>query len=307
MKWHFFSMQQILRHQRMSDTSHFFNRNGLYKYLFLQYHMDGGRYNIKKEITLPISAATVKVVHHNAKASFESLLTDPRIKDEDYLFFDNDPFAPPPSHIPIISDVNTGKVYTETYKKLITKPDKQILLPVIFYINGAATGHFVDLNITAVKFTFGIFNRKAREKNHMWHTLGYIPEVWAKRCRGRHIFVNSGHKDAETQRHALEVDSGNGMSGGAVPAQDLHTILALIWESMLPMLQKQGFCWDFFYNGKLYNDVEFIPFVPFISCDTAEADKLCGSYSSRANGVSQLCRYCLCPTDKSDLASVCKV
>ena len=304
MKWHFFSMQKILRHQRMSDTSHFFNRNGLYKYLFSRYHMDGGRYNIEKEITLPSSAATVKIILHDAMASFESLLTDPRIKDEDYLFFDNDPFAPPPSHIPIISDVNTGKVYTETYKKLITKPDKQILLPVIFYIDGAATGHFVDLNITAVKFTFGIFNRKARERNHMWRTLGYIPEVWAKRCRGRRIFVNSGHKDAEMQRHAFEVDSGNGMSGGAVPAQDLHTILALIWESMLPMMQKQGFRWDFFYNGKLYNDVEFIPFVPFISCDTAEADKLCGSYSSRANGVSQLCRYCLCPTDKSDLPYV---
>ena len=85
--------------------------------------MDGGRYNIKKEITLPSLAVTVKIVHHDAMASFESLLTDPRIKDEDYLFFDsNNPFAPPPSHIPIISDVNTGKVYTETYKKLITKP-----------------------------------------------------------------------------------------------------------------------------------------------------------------------------------------
>jgi len=87
----------------------------------------------------------------------------------------------------------------------------------------------------------------------MWRTLGYIPEVWAKRCRGRRIFVNSGHKDAEEmQRHAFEVDSGNGMSGGAVPAQDLHTILVLIWErSMLPMMQKQGFRWDLFYNGKL--------------------------------------------------------
>jgi len=71
MKWHFFSMQQILRHQRMSDTSHFFNRNGLYKYLFSRYHMDGGRYNIEKEITHPSSAATVKIILHDAMASFE--------------------------------------------------------------------------------------------------------------------------------------------------------------------------------------------------------------------------------------------
>ena len=40
--------------------------------------------------------------------------------------------------------------------------------------------------------------------------------------------------------------------------------------------------------------------MPFICCDTAEVDKLCGKYSSRAEGVSQLCRYCLCPTEKTD-------
>jgi len=72
--------------------------------------MEEGTTSKRKSLALPSSAATVKIILHDAMASFESLLTDPRIKDEDYLFFDNDPFAPPPSHIPIISDVNTGKV-----------------------------------------------------------------------------------------------------------------------------------------------------------------------------------------------------
>ena len=61
-------------------------------------------------------------------------------------------------------------------------------------------------------------------------------------------------------------------------------MFAVILESMLP-LQTNGFRWDFFYGGKLYEDIEFIPFVPFISCDTAEADKLCGKYSSRADNL----------------------
>jgi len=41
-------------------------------------------------------------------------------------------------------------------------------------------------------------------------------------------------------------------------------------------------------------------FVPFIRCNTDEADKLCGSYTSRGKNVSQLCRYCMCPTDESN-------
>ena len=65
-------------------------------------------------------------------------------------------------------------------------------------------------------------------------------------------------------------------------------------------IQETGFVWDLFYNGKLYEDIEFIPFVPFIKCDTDEADVLAGSYKSRGPHVAQLCRYCECPTNESD-------
>ena len=61
--------------------------------------------------------------------------------------------------------------FTETYKDLITKPDKQVLLPVIFYIDAANTGHFADLPITAVKFSLGIFTRKARDNVHLTHKV----------------------------------------------------------------------------------------------------------------------------------------
>jgi len=43
-----------------------------------------------------------------------------------------------------------------------------------------------------------------------------------------------------------------------------------------------------------------VPFIPFIKCDTEEADKLAGKYLSRGQHVAHLCRYCCCPTQKSD-------
>ena len=299
MEWFFCWTNRLYGHQSLGESVQYVNRNAVYDALHKRYNVDKQMYNIEKTLTLPSSGTKVTLILNDASFMFQSLLTDPRIKDDDYLFFDNDPFAPPPATINEIGDINTGRAYMETYKKLITKPGKQVLLPVIFYIDGAATGHFVDLKITAVKFTFGILNRNARGKHYLWRTLGYIPELRPARSRANRMYVDSNHMDAELHRNAVHENEGRRGAAGAKNAQDYHTILAIILESMLP-LQDNGFRWDFFYRGKEYKDVEFVPFVPFISCDTDEADGLCGSYKSRNKGVKQLCRYCLCPTRKAD-------
>ena len=44
-------------------------------------------------MTLPHSKSHVKIVWNDAKAVMTSLLTDPRIADDDHLFFDNDPLS----------------------------------------------------------------------------------------------------------------------------------------------------------------------------------------------------------------------
>jgi len=82
-------------------------------------------------------------------------------------------------------------------------------------------------------------------------------------------------------------------------AQDPHAVL----DHMLAgstKLQKEGLKWDLIYNGRTFNDVEFVFFVPFIRCDTDEADRLCGACTNGTANVNQLCRRCCCPTDQSD-------
>jgi hypothetical protein len=97
-----------------------------------------------------------------------SLLTDPRVRDEDYLFFDDDdPFAGPPLNFDYIGDLNTGLSYRKTYKKRVTNPAKQILLPIQVYADGCATGQFANLNITQLKIALGIHNAKARDKDYL--------------------------------------------------------------------------------------------------------------------------------------------
>ena len=52
-------------------------------------------------------------------------------------------------------------------------------------------------------------------------------------------------------------------------------------------------------QGKLYQNIEFVPFVVFVKCDTEEADMLCGKYKCRTGNVKHICRYCHCPTNQA--------
>ena len=63
-------------------------------------------------------------------------------------------------------------------------------------------------------------------------------------------------------------------------------------------LQEHGFKWRIKYHGKTFQTV-LHPYVPFIIGDTEGHDTLCGHYKSRTSSVSQLCRICECPAEKS--------
>ena len=53
---------------------------------------------------------------------------------------------------------------------------------------------------------------------------------------------------------------------GVNKAQDLHTILDVILETHVE-LQNKGFIWDLFYRDKVYKDIEFVLFTPFLKLD----------------------------------------
>ncbi|KAI2494143.1 hypothetical protein MHU86_20375 [Fragilaria crotonensis] len=72
----------------------------------------------------------------------------------------------------------------------------------------------------------------------------------------------------------------------------------ILRESGYLDLQESGLKWDLHYRGKSF-PVHLHPYVPFILGDTVGHDSLCGHYQSRTSKVAQLCRACVCPTEKS--------
>ena len=52
------------------------------------------------KVYLPHSRCEVEVWRKDARDNVLSLLTDPRWTDEDWLYFEENPFAPPPEDYP---------------------------------------------------------------------------------------------------------------------------------------------------------------------------------------------------------------
>ena len=309
LEWHLKETGVLKEHERLGDSEKFQHRKTLMKHLLTRYNLNPMMPKEKK-VRLPSSKAVVSIPYRDAADCLVSLLTDPRFEDEDYLFFHDDPLAHPPEQITYLEDLNTGDAYLKSHERMITHK-RQCLLAVPIYIDGANTGQFNDLPVTAVKIALGIHKRQTRDRDYAWRELGFVPVVRKDPARGKKIFQQTGHLeaqdvivlegegDATLPKEEEEDEDEDEEQEEAVKAQDFHTMLSAILQSFVE-LQRTGFIWDLVYKGKLYRNVEFVIFVPFVKCDSEEGDLLCGKFTVRTQNVKHVCRYCHCPTNKAD-------
>lgn len=309
LEWHLKETKHLRPHESLRDTEQYFHRKTLMKRLMDRYNMKGLMPKLK-QLTLPFSKASVTIPYRDAADCIVSLLTDPRVEATDYLFFDKDPLAPPPESVPYLQDLNTGKAFLKSYEKYITKPN-QVLLPILFYIDGAVTGQFSDLPVTALKMALGIHSRDARDQEWAWRELAWIPQVRKEQARGKKLFLESNHMESQdvvvldgeggyAETDDEDTDSNEEEEHDSdVKAQDFHSMLRFALQSFVK-LQKSGFKWDLPIGNKLYKNLEFVLFVVNVKCDTEEGDLLCGKYTVRTSNVKHICRYCHCPTEQAD-------
>jgi len=309
LEWHLKETKHLRPHETLNDTTQYFQRKTFMKQLLQRYNMEQMLPKLKK-LSLPHSKAVVTIPYRLAQDCIVSLLTDPRFEDSDYLFFDRDPTAPPPETVVYIQDTNTGAAFLESHKKYCTKPN-QVPLGIKFYIDGANTGQFSDLPVTALKMALAIHTREARDQEFAWRELAWIPQVRKQFARGKKLYQESNHVDSQD----VELMDGEGdyvesededaeiwdadTDGEAVKAQDFHSMLSFALKSFVE-LQETGFVWDKVVYGKRFEGLEFVLFVLDVKCDTEEGDLLCGKYTVRTTNIQHICRYCHCPTAEAD-------
>lgn len=306
--WHLKEMGKLREHETLQDATGYCHRSTLLKRLKDRYNASA-MFPIEKKVRLPSSKAVVKIPCIDAGACIVSLLTDPRFKKEDYLFWNDNPRSHPPEQIEYLADLNTGDAYLRSHEKLITKPN-QILLPIIMYMDGATTGQFSDLPVTALKIALGIHKRNTRDLEHAWRTLAYIPQVRKQPARGKKLFKESGHLESQDVlvmdgEGDTDVDEDVGIDADfdyedeAPKAQDLHSMLKIGLESFVE-LQQTGFMWDLMCDSELFPYTEFVLYVSNLKCDTEEGDLVCGHFTVRTKHIKHICRYCHCPTAQAD-------
>ena len=141
------------------------SREQLLKFLNDRYYGHGRMPKLSAKVTLPHSQARVRLAVSDVMENLVSMLTDPRIEDDDYLLKDN-PLEPPTNQDELthIADINTGTAYIETWKKLVKDPEVDLPWPNILYIDSAVTGQNNSMPIEALKITNGFLKREARDR-----------------------------------------------------------------------------------------------------------------------------------------------
>ena len=296
MDWHIRSLGGLKDHEVASDSPLYIGRKALIKMLAERYNFEH-QFPFQKILRLPVSGTLTRVTCHEFSAVLQRLLTNPRIKEKDYLFHKDHPLAGPPDDLDYVADLNTGRGYIVTWQKLVTEEGEQAM-PVIVYIDGSAVTHFHDFEIIPVKVSLGIFTKEARMQDHFWATLGYIEKVHKVGGRGDNIMATCHHledQDLMILTDPKEIQAGQGI--GQKDEQDVHAMLDVILEGLVE-IQETGFYWDLPYKGETHT-ILYKTFVPFVKCDTKEADLLCGKYQNRTS-AQQICRYCHCKTEEAD-------
>ena len=301
MEWHIREKGDIMECQSLKEAPAYINRKAMLRKLTQRYNF-ANKFPYKKKVKLPVSGTVVHQTLHYAPAVMQQLLTDPRLKDAECLFYDDDPLGSPPNHHTKIGDIHTGKAFRATYRKLEIDPEKrEQLMPIVVYIDGSAVSHFHDMELVQLKVSLGFWSRTTRTKEYAWGILGYIEKENKGGGRGREIVEEANHMEHQDAHVVEDGDSycesldGIGEDG----KQDFHAQVASILEGLKELIER-GFLWDLVYKDVIYRDIHYKPFIPFVKCDTKEADTLCGKYQMRRGNVKQICRYCHVPLAKAN-------
>ena len=117
------------------------------------------------QFKLPKAKQEVKVIVHNVTAAIHSLLSDKELMKADNLVFHDNPLEDPNKNDKsTIKDVNDGSCYKNAYTYYCSNHEKDVLCPLILFIDKTHTDAKGSLSLEPVYLTLGIFNQNTRNK-----------------------------------------------------------------------------------------------------------------------------------------------
>lgn len=268
-----------------SSSSHLVRaRKSIFKDIHARLKLPADKFQIHAINWLPDNVPT-PLSTRPFKNALQSLLSNSSVVREENLSFPDasTPYSPVslddhPDDETIISELHHGGWWAKSWKEACDCSDgsKEILVPIILYMDGISLDAHGRLTLTPLNMTLGIFNIATRRRPDAWETLYFHPDA---------EFLSSTHSKKAEPIHNI---------------QNLHNGLRAALQSFKEVCEAdEGIIWDELpYAGKTWK-VKMKFCIAYVIGDTELHDKLCGRYGSRGNGVKQLCRHCNCPNDLS--------
>lgn len=245
-------------------------------------------YPTSVKVNLSNCSTKVDVPRFDFVSSFFSIIHDTSLMKKENLLYNETSYITPSretiSALPY-DDIHTGMWYEMTHKEMISDPSKEILCPIILYIDGVPVDSVGRKSLEPVSFTIGFLNRSTRNKPSAWKLLGYIPNI--EKCS------------------KLKYKDKFKSSASVAKKRHYHEVLKTILEPLKNVQSNGGIklTLPFIDAGHYGTRVVKFP-IMFIIGDTLGNDKLCSRLhnykftKSQVTGVSRDCNCCFKHSDR---------
>eukprot|EP00980_Cylindrotheca_fusiformis_P015203 scaffold4218_cov141-Cylindrotheca_fusiformis.AAC.2 len=193
-----------------------------------------------------------------------------------------DPYKSKPDVEPDrVSELHHGKWWSDTWEILCDPEKKEILVPIILYMDGVTTDNNGKLKVTPLNMTLGIFNTITRRRASA-HTVKYY------------------HPD-EMAEAAFHSQTTKGVHN----VKNLHRGISRAMEDFKELCDKgQPVAWRLPYAGRTW-DVRLRFSIAFVIGDSVQHDPLCGKYV-KYHGIQRMCRHCTCRSEDIDVPAAAR-
>ena len=182
-----------------------------------------------------------------------------------------------------LGDANTGQRYRDLYADLITDAQRQLLVPIILYLDGTTIDGKGHLEVCPVSFTCSLFTEEVRRSVSAWRMLGYVPDLNRLRSNAMNAHANKGYPKGRTTRNLHKIMDA--ILGGMRHAQQGKDIRLM---NVPIKIGEQWLC------------VDIVCPLLFVINDGKQGDQLCGRYSGHHRSTIRHHRSCNCCFDDLD-------
>ena len=234
------------------------------------------------------SGRQTSIVTFSMKDIILKLVTDKSLFTKDNILLDiKEPRNPPPESQYYYSEVNTGSWHTDALFKETGKrpgdtlkasdPDKKLLMPWTFFIDGLKTDKLGKITVEAVLTSCLWLNRNTRNRSSAWDVLGFVEDQ--KLFRDSRSYV----RDEK--------------------AQDYHDMMSHIFKEFKQIHDCGGMKVNLDFRhcgGENLGEYILIPVIQYIIGDCKGNDLLCGRMSGHSLKMKGACRDCFISPESLD-------